>query len=169
MVITGYARRIAQDITTSDIIAPAHAASSDPALLAAYCLETIDPHLAEEAHEGDILIVAGHIRTTSAPDDAVFALQALGIAAVVCAAADEALHAAAAPLGLPLLPQQEAAAAIAPAALLRLDLERGRIEDQTHHAAWTCPPCSPAALAAVRRVLLLQRMRRVVEDEGYAE
>jgi len=64
-------------------------------------------------------------------------------------------------------PQQ--APALTAGTLLRLDLERGQLGNQTAGTSWPCAPCAPDQLAATRRAQLLARMRRVVEDEGFAE
>lgn len=180
MVLTGYTHRLARNLTPATIIAPEHAASGDPAILAAHCLEAINPSLPEQVREGDILILAGHLATPPAPgtgmhlrdemdaETAILALQALGIAAVVCEQVDPALAQLAGERGLPIL-TQPAATTMPSGHLVRLDLERGTIQDQTVGTTWHYPPCSPLVLAAVQRTLLLMRMRRVVEDEGYAE
>lgn len=169
MILTGYALRVEQDLTPAAILAPAHATAGDPALLAAHCLETVDPRLAEQAREGDILAVRGRLAGGAGAEAAVLALQALGIAAVICAEADPALRDLAGGYGLPLLAQPAAAAAIAPGAIVRIDLERGSVAERETGAVWECAPCPPEVVAAARRAQLLARMRRVVEDEGFAE
>jgi 3-isopropylmalate dehydratase small subunit len=174
MVIIGYARRIDQNVSPGVILAPDVAAIADPALFAAHCLERIDPALAEQVCEGDILVLGGQFAedvstTTTSADDAVLALQALGIAAVVCVGAAVPLLALAGSYGLPLLAHGEAAASIQSGDIVRLDLERGTIEDQAAGKIWQGEPCSPACIAAARRAQMLARMRRIVEDEGFAE
>jgi 3-isopropylmalate/(R)-2-methylmalate dehydratase small subunit len=172
MVITGYARRIDQDVSPGLILTPAIAASADPALFAAHCLEQVEPALPEQTQEGDVLVLHGQFAddaSTISADDAVLALQALGIAAVVCAGAAAPLLALASSYGLPLLVHREAAADIQSGSIVRLDLERGTIEDQEAEHVWQGEPCVPAVVAAARRAQMLARMRRVVEDEGFAE
>ncbi len=168
MVLTGYARRIAQNLEPDLIIAPDHAASGDPAVLAAHCLEAIDPALAETVREGDILVVAGQLNGSPANEAAVIALQALGIAAIICAAADADFAEMAGTYGLPLLVHVAAAHEIPAGALLRLDIARGSIEVRDG-ARWQALPCPEPVVAAAQRAQLLIRMRRVVEDEGFAE
>lgn len=183
LVLTGYVHRLAQPITPGQIIAPAHATSGDPALLAAHCLETIAPHLADQARPGDVLVLpalqpdsptpAGNADSRhAAHEPAILALQALGIAALICAAAPEDVCTLAGNYGLPVLLQPEATAALPAGAIVRLDLARGRISQTAPPdpaATWHTTPCPPDVLAAVQRTLLLSRMRRVVEDEGYAD
>jgi 3-isopropylmalate/(R)-2-methylmalate dehydratase small subunit len=167
MILTGYARHIRADLSPAQIIDPATFAMGDPALLAAQCLAAVDPDLAARAREGDLLVLDGVLSFDAGAEAAVIALQAVGMAAVVCRTAAPELQAVAAGYGLPILAAPEAAAAISEGALLRLDLERGQLE--TAGTRWTCAPLAAPALASVRRAQLLVRMRRVVEEEGFAE
>lgn len=169
MILAGNALRVAHDLTPEAIISPIHAASNDPALLAAHCLEAVAPALAEQAREGDILVVAGSLRTGVLAETAILALQALGIAALVCCAVDAPLSRLAGDYGLPILVQPAAAATLTAGSRVRLDLERGQISSDAAETAWSCGPCSPDVVARVRRMQLLARMRRFVEDEGFAE
>ncbi|NJO07602.1 MAG: hypothetical protein HC876_19965 [Chloroflexaceae bacterium] len=100
MVLAGYVRRLARTVRLDAIIDPAHAASDDPAVLAAHCLEAIDPTLSATIREGDMLLVRDITfppSSSTAADEphtttAVLALQALGIAAVICTTAPPPLH-----------------------------------------------------------------------------
>lgn len=167
MVVTGYARRVAADLTPAAIVDAATAATGDPALLAAQCLAAVDPGFAERAREGDLLVLAGALLAGPGAEPAVLALQAAGISAVVCAAAANQLIELGSVYGLPFVVAPAGAAAIAEGELVRLDLERGGLAAGGRR--WAVEPLAPPYLAAVRRAQLLSRMRRVVEDEGYAE
>jgi 3-isopropylmalate dehydratase small subunit len=167
MVITGYARTLRGDLTPAQIIDPTAATLGDPAVLAAQCLAAVDPDFAERAREGDLLVLDGLLGDGTHGEAAVISLQALGIAAVICRAAGPEFAAIAAGYGLPIIAAPEAAAALGEGVLLRLDLERGSLEGAG--VCWTTPPLAVAALGAVRRAQLLVRMRRVVEEEGFAE
>jgi 3-isopropylmalate/(R)-2-methylmalate dehydratase small subunit len=173
MVVRGYARRIEHDLTPQLVIAPDVAASGDPALVAAHCLAAIDAQLAEQIGDGDVLIVAGTIAALSCTGEeieaAVLALQAVGVAAIVCRAATDTLVQLAGSYGLPVIAQPEAALALMAGTVVRIDLERGTIEDPASSTRWQAAPCDPAAVAATRRAALLMRMRRVAEDEGFME
>lgn len=167
MILTGYARIVAGDLSPAKIIDAESGRSGDPAELAAACLAAVDPSLAERVREGDLLVVEGALAGGAGAEAAVLALQAVGFAAVICAHADAELAALGATYGLPLLAVAAAPGQIGEGALLRIDLERGQIE--AGRLRWQVAPLDGAALAAVRRAQLLTRMRRVVEDEGFAE
>ncbi|MFV9504178.1 MAG: hypothetical protein AB4911_06395 [Oscillochloridaceae bacterium umkhey_bin13] len=167
MVIQGYIHLIKGNLQTTQIIDPALVAAGDPALIAAGCLVERDPGFAERVREGDLLVLDGALRGDEHAEAAIIALQAVGLAAVICAAADPAIISQGMRYGLPVLIIPAAAQTVREGDLLRLDLERGQLE--ANGARWTYPPLPADALTAVRRVQLLSRMRRVVEDEGFAE
>jgi 3-isopropylmalate/(R)-2-methylmalate dehydratase small subunit len=166
MILYATTHRVADAITTDDIIAPEWRESSDPAALAAHCLAGVDAEIAELAREGDVLLAGRDFGAGAEPDIAALALQAVGFVAIVCSSADDGFVAAAAEFGLPVL-ICPTAAAIAEGAVVRIDLARGRIEDRASGALYDAPPCPPELIAAVRRAQLLTRMRRVVEEEGF--
>jgi len=167
MVITGYARRVSASLTPWQVIAPEVVARGDPADIAAHCLAAVDAEFAERTREGDVLVVDGALSGGEGAEAAVLALQAVGVAALICREAAADLVAAAEAYGLPVLSLPPAAAHLAEGSLLRLDLERGRLEGDG--VTWPFTPPGPATLVRARRAQALARMRRVVEEEGLAE
>ena len=166
MILYGVAHRVGDNIGTTAIIAPEQRGAGDPALLAAYCLATVDPQIAEAAREGDVLLAGAHFGYGDAADSAVLALQAAGFAAVVAASADAGFAAAAAAYGLPVL-ICPAATGVAAGSVVRLDLAGGTITDRATGAVFRTAACPRELIEAVRRTQLLARMRRVVEAEGF--
>src|SRR5262245_21400034 len=129
MILYATTHRIGDAITTDDIIVPEWRESGDPAALAAHCLASVDPAIAERAREGDALLAGSDFGAGAEPDVAALALQAVGFAAIVCSSADAGFVAAATAFGLPVL-VCPAAAAIDEGTVVRIDLARGRIEDR---------------------------------------
>ncbi len=167
MVITGYARRISASLSPSQVIAPEVVAGGDPAEIAAHCLAVVDPEFAERVRDGDVLVVDGDLSGGPGAEAAVLALQAAGVAALICRGAAADLIALGERYGLPVLSAPAAVPHLAEGALLRLDLEYGRLS--SNGVTWSVTPLEAAALTTVRRVQVLARMRRVVEEEGLAE
>lgn len=166
MVITGYARKLAGDLAPYQVVDAGTAATGDPALLSAHCLASVDPSFAERSREGDVLVLDGALAGGEGAEAAVIALQAAGVVAVVCAGLSPEMAELEPVYGLSMVIAPEAAASIAEGALVRLDLERGRLEAAGE--GWAIAPRGLEVRAGVRRALLLARMRRVVEDEDYA-
>lgn len=167
MILYGTTHRVSDEITSAAIIAPEYHADADPAWLAAHCLASVDPTIAELAREGDVLLAGNDFGAGPDAEIAVLALQAVGFVAIICASADAGFVAAAEAYGLPVLSSPAAVAAITPGGVLRLDLAGGRITDRTTGAFYSVPPCALTLVDMVRRAQLLSRMRRVVEEEGF--
>ncbi|HEU4325355.1 MAG TPA: hypothetical protein VFS21_19585 [Roseiflexaceae bacterium] len=166
MVIYGYIHRLGDGVTAEQIIAPEWR-EEDPAALAAHCLEAVDPQLPERVRPGDLLLAGRGFGAGEGQETAVLALQAAGFVALVCADADPDFVGQAAVYGLPVLIAAEAVAGLPAGALARLDLARGTLADRESGAAFPVPVPPPAVLDAFRRALLLNRMRQVVEEEGF--
>jgi 3-isopropylmalate/(R)-2-methylmalate dehydratase small subunit len=167
MVLYGTTHRVGDGVTTDMILAPEHRDANDPAELAAQCLAPLDPAIAERVREGDVLLAGRDFGAGDNPDSAALALQAAGFVAIICVSAEPSFVETAHQYGLPVLFCSEAAESIAAGHVIRLDLERGSVQDQVTGIAYCAPPAPPDVAAAVRRAQLLMRMRRVVEDEEY--
>ncbi len=165
MVLYGITHRVGDNISTAQIIDPAH--NDDPAILAAHCLEAVDATLAEHVREGDILMAGSGFGAGDDPESAVLALQALGIAAVVAASAAPSFTGVAHAYGLPVLIAPDATSVIEAGRVMRLDLAHGTITDRANGMVYHTLPIPTDVIAAVQRAQLLNRMRRVVEEEGY--
>lgn len=167
MILTGYARRIDAHLSPAALINPAFGDGGDPALLAAACLAEVDQDFALRVREGDLLVINGVLEGSGDQELAMVALQAVGVAAIICQQADSAIMAVADRYGLPIVSAPEAVPLLHEGTLLRLDLEHGVVEGAG--ARWEVAPLTQPMLDIVRRVQLLIRMRRVVEEEGFAE
>ncbi len=166
MILYGRTHCVGDNVGCDMIIAPALHDTSDPAVLAAHCLADADPALADAAREGDVLLAGNNFGWGDAPEPAVVALQAVGLAAIVAASADAGFVQVAAGYGLPVL-ISSAATAIAAGHVVRLDLAAGTIADHATGAHFSANPSTPELVAAVRRAQLLRRMRQVVDEEGF--
>lgn len=167
MVLYATTHQVGDGITTEQIIAPAHHDVDDPAVLAAECLAAIDPNLAEQVRDGDVLITGHDFGVGDYPEQATLALQALGFVALICASVAPTFAETASNYGLPVLVSPEASNALIPGHVTRLDLERGTIKLHQSDTTFEASPCTPEMIATVQRMQLLRRMRDVVEEEGF--
>ncbi len=79
MILYGTTHRVGDDITTDAIIAPEWRDAGDPAVLAAHCLASADPSIAELAREGDLLLAGRGFGAGAEQDLAALALQAASL------------------------------------------------------------------------------------------
>jgi 3-isopropylmalate dehydratase small subunit len=166
MIHYGTTHRVGDAISTTHIIAPEHRAD-DPATLAAHCLQAVDAGLSEQVADGDVLMAGHGFGAGDDAESAVLALQALGVAAIMAASAAPSFVDAAHAYGLPVIIAPAAVGGIEAASVVRIDFEHGTITDRANGTVYHAPLIPPDVVAAVQRAQLLQRMRRVVEEEGY--
>ena len=168
MILTGYARCVDAHLSPAALINPASVEDGgDPALLAAACLAEVDQDFALRVREGDMLVINGVLGGSGDCELAIVALQAVGIAAIICQQVATEMVVVAERYGLPIMSAPAAVPLLDEGTLLRLDLEHGVVEGGG--ARWEVAPLAKPTLEMVRRVQLLSRMRRVVEEEGFAE
>lgn len=165
MILFGTIHRVGDDISSEQIFDPVHD-SSDPAFLAGHCLERVDPTLADQVNEGDVLAAGSNFGAGEPAELAILALQALGFAAIICVSAAPTFVETAEVYGLPIVVSSEASR-FQTGQQVRIDLARAIAKNVTSQAQFSFPAFSAAMLAAVRRHTMLGRMRRVVEEEGF--
>lgn len=165
MILFGSIHCVGDDITSAQVCDPA-LGGEDPAVLAAHCLERVDPALSERIAEGDMLVAGGNFGAGEGAELAVLALLALGFAAVICRSAAPAFANMAEVAGLPVIVSPEAGM-LNSGETVRIDLARSTARNVITQHTFSFSPVSANTLAAARRSAMLGRMRRVVEEEGF--
>jgi 3-isopropylmalate dehydratase small subunit len=91
------------DHINTDLIIPArYINSSDPAFLAAHCMEDADPDFMKKMRPGDIIVAGENFGCGSSREHAPIALKAAGIAAVVAGGFARIFYRSAFNMGLPI-------------------------------------------------------------------
>ncbi|HEY5497325.1 MAG TPA: 3-isopropylmalate dehydratase small subunit, partial [Syntrophales bacterium] len=91
------------DHVNTDLIIPArYINSSDPAYLAAHCMEDADPDFVKKMRPGDIIVAGENFGCGSSREHAPIALKAAGIAAVVASGFARIFYRSAFNMGLPI-------------------------------------------------------------------
>ncbi len=113
-MIAGSVHRLGDDVDTDAILPGRYLALTDPAALAAHCLEALDPGFRARVRTGDIIAAGRNFGTGSSREHAVIALKALGIRAVVATSVARIFFRNAINLGLVVLvsPDAELAAGV---------------------------------------------------------
>lgn len=110
--ITGRAFVFGDDIDT-DLLAPGKYMGSPLSVLAAHCLEAVDPQFAATVRPGDVVIAGKNFGIGSSREQAVQALLSLGVAGVVAQSFGGIFYRNAINLGLPAMTALDPIAAIA--------------------------------------------------------
>jgi 3-isopropylmalate/(R)-2-methylmalate dehydratase small subunit len=125
----------------TDVIIPArHLNTSDPAELAAHCMEDIDADFIGKVKAGDIMVADKNFGCGSSREHAPIAIKASGIACVIAATFARIFYRNSINIGLPILESPEAAAGIRSGDEVEVDFSTGAIVNKTTGESWTAEP-----------------------------
>lgn len=110
--LVGRAWKFGDDVDTDVIIPARYLNSSDPAELAAHCMEDADPEFSRKVGAGDIVIAGKNFGCGSSREHAPVALKAAGVSCVVAESFARIFYRNAINIGLPIFESPEAARAI---------------------------------------------------------
>ena len=148
------------DNVDTDVIIPArYLNTSDPAELAAHCMEDLDPLFAGSARNGDILVAGRNFGCGSSREHAPLAIKASGVACVVAESFARIFYRNALNIALPILECPEAARAIAAGDEVTIDFETGEIADVTTERSFVAEPFPPFMLELIAAGGLAAYMR----------
>lgn len=116
------------DNVDTDVIIPArYLTTSDPAELAAHCMEDIDREFLKKVKPGDIMVAGENFGCGSSREHAPLAIKAAGISCVIAASFARIFYRNAINIGLPILESPEAARALSEGDEVAVNMETGEI------------------------------------------
>ena len=130
ITIDGRARVFGDNIDTDVIIPARYLNTSDPAELAAHCMEDADPSFAASVKPGDIICAGANFGCGSSREHAPIAIKASGVSCVIAVSFARIFYRNAINIGLPILECAEAGR-ISEGDSLSVDTENGVITDLT--------------------------------------
>lgn len=120
------------DNVDTDVIIPArYLNSSEPAELAAHCMEDIDADFVNNVKPGDIMVARNNFGCGSSREHAPIAIKASGIGCVIAATFARIFYRNAINIGLPIMECPEAAENINAGDEVEVDFDTGVIRDIT--------------------------------------
>lgn len=120
------------DNVDTDVIIPArYLNSSDPAELAAHCMEDIDTSFVGRVQTGDIMVANKNFGCGSSREHAPIAIKAAGISCVIAETFARIFYRNSINIGLPIIECPEAAKEINDGDQVRVDFDSGIITDET--------------------------------------
>ena len=135
------------DNIDTDVIIPArHLNTSDPAELAAHCMEDIDAAFAGRVQPGDILVAGRNFGCGSSREHAPLAIKTSGVACVIAESFARIFYRNALNIGLPILECPAAARAISADDEVSVNFETGEIADKTTGRTFMAKPFPPFML-----------------------
>ena len=131
MKYTGNVIKYGNNVDTDVIIPARYLNTSDPAELAAHCMEDIDKTFVSRVKQGDIITAGLNFGCGSSREHAPIAIKASGISLVIAASFARIFYRNAINIGLAIVECPEAAEAVAEGDKVEADLDSGIIRDLT--------------------------------------
>lgn len=120
------------DNVDTDVIIPArYLNSSDPAELAAHCMEDIDKEFIHHVNQGDIIVADKNFGCGSSREHAPIAIKAAGVSCVIAQTFARIFYRNAINIGLPIIECPEASKGIDKGDEVEVDFDSGIIKNLT--------------------------------------
>ena len=140
MKLKGKVHKYGADVNTDVIIPARYLNVSEPAELAAHCMEDIDKDFLNKVQPGDIIMATTNFGCGSSREHAPLAIKTAGISCVIAGSFARIFFRNAINIGLPLLECEEAANETEPGDILEVDLSTGKINNLTSGATFAAKP-----------------------------
>lgn len=125
------------DNVDTDVIIPArYLNSSDPAELAAHCMEDIDKDFIKNVKKGDIIVADKNFGCGSSREHAPIAIKAAGVSCVIAETFARIFYRNAINIGLPIIECKEAAKEIENGDEVSVNFDTGVITDITKNTTY---------------------------------
>ena len=125
------------DNVDTDVIIPArYLNSSDPAELAAHCMEDIDNDFIKNVKKGDIIVADKNFGCGSSREHAPIAIKAAGVSCVIAETFARIFYRNAINIGLPIIECKEAAREIENGDEVSVNFDTGVITDITKNTTY---------------------------------
>ena len=132
------------DNVDTDVIIPArYLNTSDPAELAAHCMEDLDPDFVKKVQPGDIIVAGKNFGCGSSREHAPIAIKAAGVSCVIAGTFARIFYRNSFNIGLPIFESPEAAAGISEGDEVEVDADTGLITNHTTGETYTAAPVPP--------------------------
>ena len=140
MIAKGKAIKYGNNVDTDVIIPARYLTSSDPAELAAHCMEDIDADFVNKVGKGDIIIAAKNFGCGSSREHAPIAIKASGISCVVAKTFARIFYRNSINIGLPILECEELYDECDEGDSIEVDFDNGEIRNITKGKTFTTQP-----------------------------
>lgn len=165
MKINGKAWKFGNDVDTDAIIPARYLNTTDPAALAAHCMEDADPAFASNVKPGDIIAAGKNFGCGSSREHAPISIKAAGVSCVVAHSFARIFYRNAFNMGLPILECPDAAENIATGDELEIDLDEGLIVNHTKNTKYRAQAIPPFMQELIKAGGLIEYVRKKMSRE----
>jgi 3-isopropylmalate/(R)-2-methylmalate dehydratase small subunit len=131
MKFAGKALKYGDNINTDEIIPAPFLNTTDPGELGSHCMEGIDKHFTKNLDKGDIVVGGKNFGCGSSREHAPISLKGAGVSCVIAESFARIFYRNSINIGLPILESEEAARSIKKGDKLKIDTDKGQIENVT--------------------------------------
>ena len=159
-MVKGKVWKYGDDVNT-DVIFPGKYTFTvtDPAEIASYALEDLDPGFAANVKPGDVVVAGRNFGCGSSREQAAFCLKYAGVAAVVAKSFARIFYRNAINAGLPMVVSRDAPEALATGDAVDIDFTAGELKTGDGKV-FTFPPLPPEVIAIVEAGGLVEYVKR---------
>jgi 3-isopropylmalate/(R)-2-methylmalate dehydratase small subunit len=165
-LLRGTVHKYGADVNTDVIIPARYLTSIDPKVLAAHCMEDIDPDFVKRVRPGDILMATTNFGCGSSREHAPIAIKAAGISCVIAKSFARIFYRNSINLGLPVLECPEAVDGTQHGDEVEVDLATGAIRNLTRGTTFRAKPFPPFILEILAAGGLIEYTRRKLAAQG---
>jgi len=150
------------NVNTDEIVPARYLNTSDPAELAAHCMEDADPDFLRKISPGDIIMGGANFGCGSSREHAPLAIKTAGLACVVARSFARIFFRNAINIGLPIVECPEAVDGTSEGDELEVDVARGVVRNVTRGGEWHVPPFPEA----MQRIIAAGGLMSFVRQEA---
>ena len=136
----GRAWKFGNDVNTDEIIPARYLNTSDPAELAAHCMEDACAQFAAKVKPGDVIVAGDNFGCGSSREHAPISIKTAGVSCVVAGAFARIFLRNSINIGLPIIEHPDAAHDILEGDEVELDLEGASLVNHTQGRSYPIPP-----------------------------
>ncbi|MCL2798835.1 MAG: 3-isopropylmalate dehydratase small subunit [Endomicrobia bacterium] len=140
MILKGVVHKYGSNVNTDEIIPARYLNTTDPAILAKYCMEDIDKDFVKKVKKGDIIVAENNFGCGSSREHAPIAIKAAGVSAVIANSFARIFFRNAINIGLPILESPDAVKAIKNGDMIEINLNQGIIKNITKNETYKSQP-----------------------------
>jgi 3-isopropylmalate/(R)-2-methylmalate dehydratase small subunit len=140
IILKGAVHKYGANVNTDEIIPARYLNSSDPQVLAKYCMEDIDKDFVKKVKKGDIIAAGNNFGCGSSREHAPIAIKASGISAVIANSFARIFFRNAINIGLPILESPQAVKAVKNGDKIEINLNKGIIKNLTRKEEYQSRP-----------------------------
>ncbi|MDR1943053.1 MAG: 3-isopropylmalate dehydratase small subunit [Endomicrobium sp.] len=140
-MLKGKVHKYGSNVNTDEIIAARYLNTTDPTVLAKYCMEDIDKDFVKNVKHGDIIVAENNFGCGSSREHAPISIKAAGVSAVVIANSFARIFFRnSINIGLPILESKEAVKSIKNGDEIEINLNKGTIYNITQNKTYQSQP-----------------------------